>query len=61
MPDYRLLHSLGITNHQELVQAINDRLATLNLDQLNQDVAPFLFQTDNQSVKLFPEFIKRIE
>lgn len=61
MPDYGLLHSLGITNSQELLQAINDRLATLDLDQLNQDVSPFLFQTDNQSVKLFPEFIKQIE
>lgn len=61
MPDYRLLHSLNIANWEELLHAINTRLATLNLDQLNQDVAPFLFQTDNQSVKLFPELITRIE
>lgn len=61
MPDYGLLHDMNIIDGSQLYDAVIARLAQLDLDQLNSDVQPFLFQTDNQSVKLFPQLIQQIE
>lgn len=60
-PNMSILKKLDIQNWNDLKKRILARVNALNMDQLNADVQPFLFQSTNQSVKLFPEFIKQIE
>lgn len=61
-PDWWFLNqTLNITTPDQLRAYLVDQCQWVDFEALQQDVSPFLFQTDNQSVKLFPEFIKQIE
>lgn len=48
---------LWISNGNHLKEEIKNKLSELNLPQLQKDVAPFLFDSKNQSVTLFPQII----
>ncbi len=52
---------LWISSWDHLKKKIKSRLSELNLLQLQKDVAPFLFDPNNQSVALFPQIIEQTE
>lgn len=53
-----LKQAQNISSPDELHERILSRLNELDLNRLQQDVKPFLFDPNNQSVILFPEIIK---
>jgi len=61
-PNYEYLkQKIGVSTKSELKNYILKKSANLNFDDLQKDVANFLFNPHDQSVKLFPEYIKSIE
>ncbi len=61
-PDYWYLkQKLGIQNAEEVCTYLLTRSKDVNFDQLHADVAPFLFDTNNQSVMCFRQIIEQTE
>ncbi len=61
-PDYKYLEQKkGIWNSQKLKNYLSENTKTLDLALLQRDVAPFLFDSHDQSVLLFRDIIERIE
>jgi predicted nucleotidyltransferase component of viral defense system len=61
-PDWWYLAlKMNITSADQLHRYLADKCKWVDFDALQQDVQPFLFQTDNQSVKLFPQLIEQIQ
>ena len=60
-PNYVYLSQrLGVNNPDELKSILFDRLNSLNLNQLANDVSPFLFNpNDIQRIHLFPQFVEQ--
>jgi predicted nucleotidyltransferase component of viral defense system len=52
-------HAFGIDNSHDLKIAIQKRIEELDLDTLQHDVQPFLFDAQDQSVVLFPKIIEQ--
>lgn len=59
-PDYRyLLEKSQIKNAQQLRQKVTSKIANLNLDDMADDVAPFLMKkTDRARVEQFDQFLE---
>lgn len=59
-PDYEYLHQkLWITDAIQLKEYLKKNLEWLDLIQLQRDVQPFLFDSKDQSVLLFPQIINQ--
>ena len=61
-PNYSYLSNrLEVTNPNELKELLNNRLKALNLNQLANDVSPFLFNpNDIKRIHLFPQFVQQV-
>lgn len=61
-PDRSVLdQKLWISDWVTCKARLLERIATRNLDQLHADVAPFLFDPNNQSVRYFRQIIEQTE
>jgi predicted nucleotidyltransferase component of viral defense system len=62
-PNYAYLESkLGVRNAGELKKILLLQTADLNFDELAQDIAPFLINSDDsKKVKMFREYINSVE
>lgn len=60
-PNYDYLAKrLEIHNPKELKTLLNEKINTLNMNQLAKDVSPFLFNpNDIQRIHLFPQFVEQ--
>jgi CRISPR/Cas system CSM-associated protein Csm2 small subunit len=60
-PNYAYLKErLDVNNANELKEVLSNRLNQLDLTQLSNDVAPFLFYAEDiQRIHLFPQFIEQ--
>lgn len=60
-PDYNYLEfKMGVSNEEQLKERIIEKCNSLNMEEMAQDVQPFLFNPrDVQKVLLFPELIKQ--
>ncbi|GHW02556.1 hypothetical protein AGMMS50249_3420 [candidate division SR1 bacterium] len=59
-PDYNYLsQKLEINNAIKLQQYLEKKSKGVNFPTLGRDVAPFLFDPNNQSVALFPQIIQQ--
>lgn len=60
-PDYWYLEQkLWITDSKQVKEYLLTKSMWLNFDMLQQDVQPFLFDSNNQSVALFPRIVEQI-
>jgi len=61
-PDYNYLHQkLGIDNADKLKKMVLDKCAHLNMKEMADDVAPFLFNPqDTKMVLLFEQYIQQV-
>ena len=51
---------MGVSNEKQLKERIIEKCNSLNMEEMAQDVQPFLFNPrDVQKVLLFPELIKQ--
>lgn len=62
-PDYAYLNlKLKVNNGQELKEIVLHTCANLDMREMAQDVAPFLFNaTDAKKVELFENYLKQVE
>lgn len=61
LPDMNFIEkSLDISSYQDLYDAIIEKTAALDLKSLSNDVQPFLFNPNDQSVLLFPEIMQQV-
>lgn len=61
-PERNMLNDkLGITNRSECKNQMLQRMQWRNLEELNNDVAPFLFDSNSQAVKMFPQIIEQTQ
>lgn len=62
-PDYDYLYSnCKISNLKELKDMINNKLIDINLNQLTEDIRPFIINsTDIERIKLFPQLINSLK
>ena len=60
-PDYNYLEfKMGVSNEKQLKERIIEKCNSLKMEEMAQDVQPFLFNPrDVQKVLLFPELIKQ--
>ncbi|GHW02596.1 hypothetical protein AGMMS50249_3820 [candidate division SR1 bacterium] len=59
-PDFKVLsHLSDISTPAELENRLKSRITELDFPTLGRDVAPFLFDPNNQSVALFPQIIQQ--
>ena len=60
-PDYNYLEfKMGVSNEKQLKERIIEKCNSLKMEEMAQDVQPFLFNPkDLQKVLLFPELIKQ--
>lgn len=54
-------HLTGIKEINNLKERILQRSGELDLNSLNNDVAPFLFDSRSQAVTMFPQIIEQVE
>ncbi len=62
-PNYSYLYSkCKITNLKELKDMINNKLNNINLNQLTEDIRPFVINSaDIERIKLFPQLINSLK
>lgn len=61
-PDWNVLnHLCQIENAEVLQQKLQSRLSELDFSLLQKDVQPFLFDSNNQSVALFPQIVQQTQ
>jgi predicted nucleotidyltransferase component of viral defense system len=59
---YYLEQKIKISNADELIKGVKEKVGKLNMKEMTKDVAPFLFNaTDEKKVLLFEKYITSIE
>lgn len=61
-PNRNILENrLNISNRNQCKTKMLERMQGWNLEEMNDDVAPFLFDPSNQSIKTFPQIIQQTD